>query len=206
MLCASYWRAMWRWRTCAISCASTQANSDSVCAASRRPVLMPMNPPGMREGVHRLVADDEEFEVLARLAARGDQPVAERLHVVRRLRVVVVVAVAADLAHDRFADPPLLLRRDVGLRAIAQVGQVLRPRQGASGRAPGRERGREVASGIEPLGMIPGGSAGSLRRVPRCWRREPGRLRPVLGTLTRRRTPVLAATRRFHAGFDFGRS
>ena len=101
---------------------------------------MPMNPPGMRERVHRLVADDEEFEVLARLAARGDQPVADRLHVVPHLRVVDVRGVAADLAHDRFADPPLHLRRDVGLRAIAQVGEVLRP---------GRKRRDEYQDGNE---------------------------------------------------------
>ena len=40
------WRAMCRCVTWEISCASTPASSDSVCAASNSPVWTPMKPPG----------------------------------------------------------------------------------------------------------------------------------------------------------------
>jgi hypothetical protein len=39
-------RAMWRWVTWAISCASTPASSLSLRVAVSNPALMPMNPPG----------------------------------------------------------------------------------------------------------------------------------------------------------------
>ena len=44
----AFWieRAMWRWVTCAISCASTPASSPSLRVAVTSPALTPMNPPG----------------------------------------------------------------------------------------------------------------------------------------------------------------
>ena len=39
-------RAMWRWVTCAISCASTPASSASASVCRNRPLWIPMNPPG----------------------------------------------------------------------------------------------------------------------------------------------------------------
>ena len=43
---SSMLRAMWRWVTCAISCAYTPASSLSLRVSSSRPEWMPMNPPG----------------------------------------------------------------------------------------------------------------------------------------------------------------
>jgi hypothetical protein len=44
--CFAAIRDMWCCVTWVISCASTDASSDSVCASSMRPVLTPTNPPG----------------------------------------------------------------------------------------------------------------------------------------------------------------
>ena len=44
-LCARIERAMWRWRTCAVSWPSTPARSDSVSVSSISPALTQMKPP-----------------------------------------------------------------------------------------------------------------------------------------------------------------
>ena len=45
------WRAMCRCVTCAISCPSTPASSDSFCAATIKPVWTPMKPPGIAKAL-----------------------------------------------------------------------------------------------------------------------------------------------------------
>ncbi|CFT88859.1 Uncharacterised protein [Bordetella pertussis] len=44
-------RAIWRWATWPISCASTAASSDSLAEDTMRPVLTPIYPPGIAKAL-----------------------------------------------------------------------------------------------------------------------------------------------------------
>ena len=90
---------MWRCVTCAISCASTEASSDSVSARGDQPGVHADEAAGQREGVDRRVADDEELEVAgARPTIAWRQPRAERRQVFRELGIVDVARVAAAIS------------------------------------------------------------------------------------------------------------
>ena len=69
---------MCRCVTCAISCASTEASSDSLSAAVIRPACTPTKPPGSAKALTVCVAHAEELEVLARAGAVCVEPRAER--------------------------------------------------------------------------------------------------------------------------------
>ena len=81
--------------------------------------------PGHGKGVERGITHDEEFKILARVATRGNQPVAQGIDVVGQLRVVVVAEVAPNLVHDVFAQTTLLEQRERRLGHIAKIRQFL---------------------------------------------------------------------------------
>ncbi len=96
---------------------------------------------GQREGVDLAVVDQEEFESPRGVRGVRSEAVAQRIDVVGRLRVIVIVAVGADLAHDGFAQPPLLQGREARLRDVAEVGQPL----GESARDGNQQHGKQGA-------------------------------------------------------------
>ena len=120
---------MCRCVTWAISCASTEATSDSLSAASIRPVCTPTKPPGSANALmvwSRMAKNSKSWRAPAAFCARRAPRV---LEVVGDLRVVQVARLAeADVAHDAFADAPLDLRREPGVAAAAEIGQRLAER------------------------------------------------------------------------------
>lgn len=99
------WRAMCRCVTCAISCPSTPASSDSFCAATIKPVWTPMKPPGIAKALMLGSAMGKEIEAEARVAADGDEAAAELIEVSLDVRIVKIAGLArADLVHDLLAD------------------------------------------------------------------------------------------------------
>ena len=85
-LCARIERAMWRWRTCAVSWPSTLARSDSVSVSSIRPVLTQMKPPKVAKALISVRTHDEVLEILVVIARLRGQARAELLDVVGELR------------------------------------------------------------------------------------------------------------------------
>ncbi|MNY20447.1 hypothetical protein D3C86_1539260 [compost metagenome] len=88
-----------------------------------------------REGVDRAVPHAKQLEAGGEgalairtghvLAARGlHQPVAERVEVIVEQGVRDVVGVAADIAHDPVAQPPLHVRRQRCRGGVAQIRQL----------------------------------------------------------------------------------
>jgi hypothetical protein len=95
-----------------------------------------------RECVDRIVAHDEEIDVLARRPFDGgEQPLAERVDVVEDLRVVDEGGIHARLAHELVPDGFLLRLGERRRGDVAEVGQHLR-----SGRLH-RERERQDRKG-----------------------------------------------------------
>ena len=84
---------------------------------------------GQRERVDLRIHDQKEIELLARVRARRDELVAQRVQIIGYLGVVRITGIGADLAHDALAQPALDLRRKLALRHVAQVGQALAQRQ-----------------------------------------------------------------------------
>jgi hypothetical protein len=94
---------------------------------------------GQRERVDRVVGDREELEAGRTGRGRGGQRRGEPVQVVDHLGVVEVGRVAADLPHDRLAEPPLGLRAELVAGRLAELGQVVELR--ARGHRAERERG-----------------------------------------------------------------
>jgi hypothetical protein len=89
------------------------------------------------KGIQGGIAQGEELEILARLGSGRGQAGAERIQIGGNLDIVDVGRLAqADVAHDRLADAPLHLRRQIGPRSFAQIGQ-------AFGKNTGRQRGEK---------------------------------------------------------------
>jgi hypothetical protein len=76
------------------------------------------------KGVEGGVAQGEELEVAARLGGGRGQAGAQRIQIGGDLDIVDVGRLAqADVAHDRLADAPLHLRRQVGAEASPRSGR-----------------------------------------------------------------------------------
>ena len=111
---------------------------------------------GQRERIDLRIGHREELEVLLDVGRSRDQPVPELVQVVVDLGIVDIAAARAELAHDRLAELPLLRRREIGLRDVAQVGQVLRigrgQRVGCGGWRDRPIHGKRIGGGGRPGG------------------------------------------------------
>jgi hypothetical protein len=86
---------------------------------------------GQRKRVDLVVAYEKEIEFLPGIAALGHQPIAQRIDVVGRLHVVVILRIDADLPHDPVPEVALEQRRKGRLRHVSELGQAFGPRGGA---------------------------------------------------------------------------
>lgn len=92
---------------------------------------------GQGKGIQGGVAQGEELEVLARLGGGCGQAGAECIQIGGNLDIVDVGRLAlTNIAHDRLANAPLHLRREIGSGSFAQIGQ-------AFGKNTGRQRGEK---------------------------------------------------------------
>ena len=143
-------RAMWRCETCDISCASTEASSSRVDVIAIRPRCTPTKPPGSAKALTlgSRTRNGSQAKRWSRSAVMlpserdgGDERLPERLQVLEQQRVVEVVGIDADLAHDLVADLALGADGEVGRVGIAERGQLaLRARRRPT--RPGRQRER----------------------------------------------------------------
>ena len=85
---------------------------------------------GQRECVDLAVAHQEEFEMLPRIGAVRRETASEAVEIVGHLGIVIVAAIEACLAHDTLAQATFLERREVALRGISQIREVLGERAG----------------------------------------------------------------------------
>ncbi|BCB28383.1 hypothetical protein SKTS_32690 [Sulfurimicrobium lacus] len=80
---------------------------------------------GKRKGIQCRVFDYKKLETAGRVLTVRDQSRTQGIKVIGNLGIVQQLAAAANIAHDGFADATFLLRREDGLRSIAQVGQAI---------------------------------------------------------------------------------
>ncbi len=138
-------RAICRCVTWAISCASTEASSDSLSAALQQAGVHADEAAGQRERVDRRVAHGEELEILSRAGHRLGKARPDRAQILGKLRVIDELRIAAHVAHDALAQAALDLRRKRRVARAAEVGQrLLRPGARRQGYQRGREKQRET--------------------------------------------------------------
>ena len=97
------------------------------------------------KGIDRIVADGKKIEIAGRIGARLDQTPPQLGEVIVDFRIIDVARFTlANFLHDRLTDATFELRRKIGPRRLAQIGQII-----GTGNGTGKDQRQSKGEGAQ---------------------------------------------------------